>query len=441
MKKKKKKKKNYKLLSIVCLLGLLTTGATANEKNEFEAEKNFSVVSDMGNNSLVKVGKRDNIKYTSLFDAGDKMGLSFNIAANGTYDLRLRVRAGWISSNKYKVTLDGSDTLPSGKFDKASNKSYGRYVWSDLVYKNITLTKGNHSLEILAKGEWQMVDVLKINMINKKPIAPVTPVPVIPVPTPTPVIAPVNNHTNLSSYYKPTLKDTWQWQLKGKIKNINHNATIYDIDLFKSSPKLIASIQKNGKKVMCSFSVGSYEEWKVDKDDFKPEEIGNVMDGWADEKWIDIRSENIRNIMKRRIDLAAKKGCDGLEPDNMNGYEPENDTGFDLTAQDQIDYNQFLARYAHKKGLFIALKNDLAQIETLVKDFDLSVNEECFQYEECAELKPFIKHNKPVFNAEYIYNTKAERNKLCTESKELGFYTLVLPLGLDDSFRFSCRKN
>jgi hypothetical protein len=165
------------------------------------------------------------------------------------------------------------------------------------------------------------------------------------------------------------------------------------------------------------------------------------MDGWEDERWLDIRSENVRNIMKKRIDLAVDKGCDGLEPDNMNGFEAENDTGFDLSPQDQIDFNKFLANYAHKKGLFIALKNDLNQIEDLVNDFDLSVNEECFQYEECELLNPFIANNKPVFNAEYIYHTEEEREGLCSESKALGFYTLVLPLGLDDSFRFSCQKN
>ena len=241
------------------------------------------------------------------------------------------------------------------------------------------------------------------------------------------------------NYYKPTLEDTWQWQLTQRVENLNHDATIYDIDLFNSSPELIASLQKKGKKVMCSFSVGSYEEWREDRHDFNPEELGNIMDGWADEKWLDIRSENVRNIMRERIDLAVEKGCDGLEPDNMNAYSAENDSGFDLTGEDQIDYNRFLANYAHEKGLFIALKNDLDQIEELVDDFDLSVNEECFQYEECKLLSPFIENNKPVFNAEYIYDTRKERKKLCKESKELGFFTLVLPLSLNDSFRFSCK--
>jgi len=243
------------------------------------------------------------------------------------------------------------------------------------------------------------------------------------------------------NYYKPTLQDTWQWQLKEEVVNTDYNASIYDIDLFNSSIELITSLKEKGKKVMCSFSAGSYEDWRDDIDKFHPEEIGNIMVGWHDEKWLDIRSENVKKIMKARIDLAVEKGCNGLETDNMNGYLSENNTSFNFTAEDQLDYNRFLAKYAHEKGLFIALKNDLNQIEILVDDFDLSINEECFQYDKCELLHPFIANNKPVFNAEYIYKTEDERNQLCSESKILGFYTLVLPLALDDTFRFSCQKD
>ena len=77
--------------------------------------------------------------------------------------------------------------------------------------------------------------------------------------------------------------------------------------------------------------------------------------------------------MKKRMDLAVSKGCDGIEPDNVNGYE--NNTGFNLTYNDQIEFNKFLAIEAKKRGLLIALKNDLNQADELVGYYDLLIAE------------------------------------------------------------------
>ena len=148
----------------------------------FEAEDNFSKLSDLGNYSSIKenyLKTASNQKYISIFDKGDKIKLHFNISKNGTYTLRLRVRAGWITNNRYHVTLDDSNVLPTNSYDKNSNSGSGDYIWSDLVYKNIILTSGRHSLEVLAKGYWQMVDVLKINLINDNSDISDTTAPVI----------------------------------------------------------------------------------------------------------------------------------------------------------------------------------------------------------------------------------------------------------------------
>jgi hypothetical protein len=44
------------------------------------------------------------------------------------------------------------------------------------------------------------------------------------------------------------------------------------------------------------------------------------MDGWPKEKWVDIRSVHVRTIMSKRIELAAQKGFDAIDPDNVDGY-------------------------------------------------------------------------------------------------------------------------
>ena len=241
-----------------------------------------------------------------------------------------------------------------------------------------------------------------------------------------------------SERYTPTVDTTWQWQLSGEV-NTEYDVELYDIDLFDSSTATIASLKANGKSVICYFSAGSYEEWRADKDAFPSEVLGDELDGWAGERWLDIRSDSVLDIMTERLDLAVEKGCDGVEPDNMDGYT--NDTGFTLTASDQLLYNKSLANEARSRGLSVGLKNDVDQIVELEPFFDFAVNEQCHEYDECETLVPFIDAGKPVFNAEYAakyVDDESERVTLCAKSKSLQFQTLVLPLDLDDSFRHSC---
>jgi hypothetical protein len=91
--------------------------------------------------------------------------------------------------------------------------------------------------------------------------------------------------------------------------------------------------------------------------------------------------------------------------------------------------------------LSIALKNDLDQLNDLVGDFDFAVNEQCHEFNECGGYQVFIASGKPVFNAEYAaaYRTDpAARAALCADARARQIHTLVLPLALDDSFRYSC---
>ena len=241
-------------------------------------------------------------------------------------------------------------------------------------------------------------------------------------------------------WYAPTVGTTWQWQLSGKL-NPRYDVDLYDIDLFDTSASAIAALHRSGKKVLCYFSAGSYESWRSDAGAFSSEVRGEKMDGW-DELWLDIRQESLRPIMRARLDQARDKGCDGVEPDNVDGYA--NETGFPLRAEDQLAYNRFLAAEAHARGLAIGLKNDLDQIPQLVSVFDFAVNEQCHEFDECAKLTPFITADKPVFNAEYqaryVADTNGARTALCVQAKKEHFQTLILPLELDDRFRYACSE-
>jgi hypothetical protein len=231
---------------------------------------------------------------------------------------------------------------------------------------------------------------------------------------------------------KLNINTTWQWQLSGNI-NTNYDVDLYDVDLYDTNIETIKELKNNNKIVICYFSAGSYENWRDDKLLFNVSELGNNLDGWEDEKWLNINSLNVKEIMKKRIDFAKEKGCDGIEPDNVDGYI--NNTGFNLTFDEQITFNTFLSNYAHSLNLLIGLKNDLEQANKLKDIFDFSITEQCFEFNECNNAKYFTDINKPVFNAEYILDN---RNNNCIKSLDINIRTLYLPLELDDEFRYSC---
>lgn len=247
------------------------------------------------------------------------------------------------------------------------------------------------------------------------------------IPTSQPI---ATTTTAKANWYHPTITTTWQWQLTGKI-NTGYNVDVYDIDLFDTSAETISKIKSSRKKVMCYFSAGSGENWRPDFGKFETQSLGKPLDGWNGEKWLDIRTKNVFDVMTSRLDLAVSKGCDGVEPDNVDGYA--NKTGFALTKADQLSFNRQIATEAHKRGLAVALKNAVELAGDLVDYFDLTVNEECHAYKECDQLAVFTQQGKPIFNAEYKF-----KPQVCQNSLSNNIRTLILPIALDDSYRKSC---
>jgi hypothetical protein len=239
-------------------------------------------------------------------------------------------------------------------------------------------------------------------------------------------------------WYRPDAEASWQWQIEGAL-NASYDVDVYDIDTFESDASVIAELHASGRKVICYFSAGSFEPWRHDAAEYPAAAIGKPLDGWPDERWVDIRSEAVRLILAARLDLAASKGCDGVEPDNVTAYN--NDSGFPLTADDQLDFNRWLADQAHARGLAAGLKNDGDQAADLAPWFDFSVNEECHFYQECDQLAPFFAAGKPVFNAEYAASAveaAALAPSLCPTAAAVGTRTIILPWDLDDAFRVAC---
>lgn len=209
---------------------------------------------------------------------------------------------------------------------------------------------------------------------------------------------------------------------------------MYDIDLFDTDQSIIDKLHNDGRKVICYFSAGSYEDWRPDKDKFTASVLGSPLDGWPGERWLNIRRLDVLGpIMKARMDLAVSKKCDGVDPDNVDGYTNEN--GVQLTASDQLVYNKWLASEAHARGLSIGLKNDLNQITELVSHFDFAINEQCWFYTECDLLKPFVDAGKAVFGIEY----SGTPSTFCPKLNAMKFSSLKKNLQLD-AFRVDCQS-
>ena len=235
-----------------------------------------------------------------------------------------------------------------------------------------------------------------------------------------------------TSVWLPTPGTSFQIQYSGTL-NTSLNVKMYDIDAYDTSATTIASLKAKGIKVICYFSAGSYENWRADKGSFPASVLGNTMDGWPDERWLDIRQLTVlRGIMGKRMDMAVSKGCDGVDPDNMDGYT--NDTGFPLTALDQLNYNKMIAQEAHNRNLSVGLKNDIDQVKVLAPYFDFAVNEQCFQYNECGVYTAFTGLNKAVFGMEY----KLDPAVFCPKANAANLDFLKKRLSLDAT-RTACR--
>jgi len=226
---------------------------------------------------------------------------------------------------------------------------------------------------------------------------------------------------------------TWEWQLTDfPIPTLNTTDDIFDVDLFLVTEDEIQTLKSLGKIVICYINAGGYEDWRADAYLYPNNILGKKLDNWSGERWVDIRNITILGtILTARMDLAVAKGCQGIEPDNIDAYEQ--DTGFHITSETQLAFNLWLVQEAHLRDLSIALKNDLDQIPDLVDYFDFLIVEQCFQFNECYKVTPFIQQNKAVLGVEYYGKTA----NFCPEANAMNISLMKKNLCLDP-WRIDC---
>lgn len=270
--------------------------------------------------------------------------------------------------------------------------------------------------------------------------------------------------TSCTGCWQPPLVSRWQYQLQGvaayaSTGGINTTISappqgggaavspqVWDIDLYVDqavsgnnttlNTAAVNAIHARGGHVICYVDAGTWENWRVDANQFPASVLGN-KNGWPGEKWLDIRQVSVLGpIMSARVQKCKQAGFDGVEFDNVDGYQ--NKTGFPLTAQDQLNYDTYLANLARSNGLSVALKNDLGQAAALKPYFDYAINEQCMQYKECDYPAPglpdWTASGKAVFEVEY---KSASLN--CTKSNGWNFNAILKDLNLYDTPWTPCR--
>ncbi|CAI5485827.1 unnamed protein product [Closterium sp. Naga37s-1] len=205
------------------------------------------------------------------------------------------------------------------------------------------------------------------------------------------------------------------------------NAQVYDIDGFGTPAATIRRLQAAGRKVICYFSFGSAEDYRADYSLFPRSTLGGLVcnsddcsEVWEGERWLDVRSNVVRSVLEKRVKLAKRKGCDGIEPDNLDAWSNnimyKTISRFKITAADQANFNLWIARTVHKYGMSVGLKNPGSLLPSqMAAAFDWALVEQCNEYSVwggggawysgrygCDYANEFIVRSKAVFIAEYM---------------------------------------
>jgi hypothetical protein len=219
--------------------------------------------------------------------------------------------------------------------------------------------------------------------------------------------------------------------------------TVIDFDLYlddrgpgvdnRLNRRAVNALHERGGYAICYVNAGSIESYRPDFRRFVRwhRRHGRSLLGkpfsrrFPDERWANVGGRRQRafllRMMERRVAKCDRARFDAVEFDVVEAWSAgRRRTGWQVSYRDQIRYNRALAVIAHRRGLAVGLKNDLGQIDDLVDRFDFAINEECFAYDECELLTPFVDAGKPVFHVEYERPPRA----FCEATDALGFNSI-----------------
>lgn len=230
--------------------------------------------------------------------------------------------------------------------------------------------------------------------------------------------------------FLPRPGTSWQFQLSGAL-DLSLDVDVYVLDLFDLPDADLDALHAQGRSVVCWLSVGTYEPWRPDAGAFPADVMGAEL-GTRGERYVDVRDARVRELMRDRLELARTRGCDGVAPANVDAFDTG--SGLSLSAEEQLAYNHWVAAEAHARGLSVGLVNDAVQASELMPSFDFALVQQCFQFDECELLRPFVASRRAVFHVEY----ELDVSEFCDAANALDFDSLQKNASLD-AFRVACR--
>ena len=251
---------------------------------------------------------------------------------------------------------------------------------------------------------------------------------VTPRPSPTSTAPSV---TTPSAAWHPVRGATWQWQLAGAI-DTSVAASVFDLDADDTPAGTVAALHRQGRHVICYVDVGTWESYRADAARFPKAVLGKVVDGWPDERWLDVRRLDVlAPLLRERLDTCARKGFDAVEPDWLDAYDQA--TGFPITKTVSVTFDLWIAKEAHARGLGVAQKNAPGLTGSLHRAFDFAITEDCVAYDECTAYRAYLDAGRAVLDAEYIAKPAA----YCALARRLRISVIGKRLELD-AWRRTC---
>ncbi len=244
-------------------------------------------------------------------------------------------------------------------------------------------------------------------------------------------------------WWNPASNSTFYWDLTNAPPDNTKDVGAYDIDGWNNTSVEVSALHALGKKAVCYMDVGTYEPGRPDSSAFPASLLGNAVQGWPGEYWLDVRPSGpnyatLQSIMTARFQVCQSKGFDAVEPDNIDSYA--NNPGFPTTAADQLAYNEWVATTVHGFGMAVLQKNDLDQISSLLPYFDGLLDEECNKYAECGLLAPYVSAGKPVWDAEYTQDGETTA-AFCPPDIAAGIVGALFSINLDGSVFQPCAND
>ncbi len=233
------------------------------------------------------------------------------------------------------------------------------------------------------------------------------------------------------SVWRPSPELTWQIQLTGEV-DTSLDVELYDVDLAVPEASLL-ELESAGRRIACFFSAGSLEPWREDADQFPDEAVGNPMQLYPTEHWLDVTNSQVKTLMIERLSTAQSQGCDAVQPSNLDGYVEDN--GFGLTSEDYLAFALELAQAAHQRGLAFAWSSDPMLLNALGNQVDFALVTSCIDEGTCDAWAPLSDAGKAVLNVEFGDEDSADT--ICAAATEAGINTIIKNSDFDE-FRLAC---